>query len=301
MVTKIIGGKVMDEVLTYIKNKNNITEEFLPSKSGFNGNRVFLSENFVIKLFEEKDNEEYENELIIYQNIKKDYVAKLIDTNKFDCYKYLLISRLKAKSLYSIWHTLDYRARENVVKQIAEILKAINFINVRNPISFKKFLKEEYYNWYSRLQVSIELKEKINNSFEQNIKYINDNELVYIVFFDNHFDNFLYDGEKVYAIDFEDIKIGSLDYQLDIWNRMSKYPKLFANEEDEKNINAKDYSNLTQLIRKYYPEMFAISNLEERLRLYSLTYDVKILVKYSLNENQLMDRLNEDMKGDILK
>ena len=44
-----LEGKDMMRYVDTIAVKNNIREKFVPSKAGVNGDRVFLSENYVIK------------------------------------------------------------------------------------------------------------------------------------------------------------------------------------------------------------------------------------------------------------
>ena len=46
----------------------------------------------------------------------------------------------------------------------------------------------------------------------------------------------MFDGEVVYIIDFEYLEVAPLDYQLDKWRRLVKYPHLLANEKDKKRI-----------------------------------------------------------------
>ena len=60
------------------------------------------------------------------------------------------------------------------------------------------------------------------------------------------FDNFIYDGEKVYLIDFDRTIITSLDYDMMIFKTMCENPSKFANEEDEDNIIDSEYKNIYQ-------------------------------------------------------
>ena len=41
-----------------------------------------------------------------------------------DDYKYIIISKVSGKTLYSVWHKLTISERESAVEQIANILKA---------------------------------------------------------------------------------------------------------------------------------------------------------------------------------
>ncbi len=290
----------MLDVIKQIAKKNNLLETFYSAKSGFNGNRVFLSDNHVIKIFDESDYSFYKNEVLVYKNLERDYISKLIDTGIISNTNYILITKIDAIPLYSIWDTLSDSIKENIIYQISNILKDINKLPIESNINFKEYLITNFYNWYNKLNISEDLSKEILSFFKLNIDKFEDNQQNYIIYYDNHFDNFLYSDGKVYVIDFEDLRVGNLDYQLDIWNRMSKYPRLFSNEEDEKKIMDINYHTLTKSIKKYYQEMFNFENLEDRLKIYSLIYDIRIIVKYGLNEEQLRYRLNEELYGNII-
>ncbi len=291
--------------MSIILNDNKIVEcsqnritEYMPSKSGFNGNRVFLSDGAVIKVFEKSDYKYYENEILVLKSLRDSgKVAKIIETGVIDDKKYIKVERIEAEALYGVWHLLNRKDRENIIRQIAGILREINAIPI-GGMNFKAYIESEFNERYGRLIVSKELKDKIYNFFVRNIGKIEEDEDVYLIYLDGHFDNFMYnkDDGKVYVIDFEDVKVGALDYQLDMMNRMSKYPQLFASEDDEKNIRQEDYQDLLSMLKRYYPKMFENKNLKKRLQLYSLVYDMQIIIKHSLHESEIADRLKEDLE-----
>jgi len=49
---------------------------------------------------------------------------------------------------------------------------------------------------------------------------------------------------------------------------MAKYPKKYASEEAEKLVVPKDYSNLMNLYKKFYSELFDFKDVDIRLDLY---------------------------------
>lgn len=284
-----------EKVLEHIADK---IIEYTPSKSGFNGNRVFLSDTTVIKIFKESEYAYYDNEMLVYEYLKNDgCVAKIIETGMINTSKYIKMERINATALYNVWHLLDKEKREELIQQIAKILNIINSIPAKK-IEFKKYIVNEFNKYYNQLNVSENLKDRIYKFYNSNIDKIQENEDVYLTYFDAHFDNFMYNEKenKIYAIDFEDIRIGALDYQLDIINRMCKYPYLFANEEDEKNVKIEDYKDILNILKKNYPKMFENEYLEKRLQLYSLIYDIYIIVKYKLNEEELLYRIEDDLR-----
>ena len=211
----------MNDIIQYVKEKNKIKENFVPSVSTFNGDRVFLSNNYVIKLFDEKSSQYYKNELFAYENMSKEHVAEMIDAGEYSNKNYILMKRIKGKSLYSIWDDLEETEKEKIISQISNILKGINSLKVDKQINFKEFLRNEYKTWFEKLKVNENLKGEIDKKIKKNIQYIDENEKNFWCYFDNHFDNYIYDGNRIKIIDFEDLRKGPIDYQLDVWNRMS--------------------------------------------------------------------------------
>ena len=132
----------MMQYVDTIATKNNIRERFFPAKSGVNGDRVFLSENFVIKFFEGRKEKYYSNELLIYNRLDSEYRSSLIDAGEINSIKYIVVTRTKGNTLYSIWGNLNSEEREKCVKQIANILKEITKIEPAKVIDFRTELTQ---------------------------------------------------------------------------------------------------------------------------------------------------------------
>ncbi len=278
-----------------LSRKNDIRETFAPAKSGVNGDRVFLSENFVIKFFEGRKKKYYPNELMIYSEVSEEYVAKLIDNGEIGESYYIIMERLKGKCLYSIWNELNNKERENSIKQIAGFLKKITTLKEPAVIDFRKELEELYESIMNRITLSYETNRKVCTFFDSNIKCISYAELGYLSYIDVHFDNFLYLDGKIKAIDFEALKIAPLDYQMDRWCRMCRHPDVYANASDKEKVKKGDYANLISLMTRYYPEAFNFDTEEQRLRLYSLLYNLNVMAKHNFSEERMIALFLEDM------
>lgn len=278
-----------------LSRKNGIRETFAPAKSGVNGDRVFLSENFVIKFFEGRKKKYYPNELMVYSEVSEEYVAKLIDNGEIGESYYIIMERLRGKCLYSIWNELSNEERENSIKQIADFLKKITTLKEPAIIDFRKELEEQYESIKNRITLTNETNRKVVAFFDRNIGFISATEFGYLSYIDVHFDNFLYLDGKIKAIDFEALKVAPLDYQMDRWCRMCRHPDVYANVSDKEKVKKRDYTNLTSLMARYYPEAFNFGNQEQRLRLYSLLYNLDVMVKHNFSEERMIALFLEDM------
>lgn len=112
------------EILTKILNKEKIkAEKITKSTSGFT-NQVFFVDEFVIKLTNDsKTKQQLEKEISVYKNIKLDNIPKYISSGEIEDYKYLIISKLNGKPLYSFWHTLDRATQKDIVSKVVCIIK----------------------------------------------------------------------------------------------------------------------------------------------------------------------------------
>ena len=96
---------------------------------------------------------------------------------------------------------------------------------------------------------------------------------------DLHFENVLWDGTQVSAIlDFEWARPAPSDVDLDVLLRFCAYPFLHVAEDYEHLTNAKDYEPVPWWFAADYPELFDRPNALERVRVYSIAYDVRDLL-----------------------
>lgn len=274
------GRNIMENIIKKILEKENIKyNEFIKATSGFTNLVYFIDDEFVIKISKDAEvKKKLNKETAIYQNIKLPYIPKFIASGVIDDFQYLVITKLKGCSLYSIWHTLTAEERHSCVRQMAEILKAFN----RQEYIF---LDNEYkdFDWVGTMREglmskSITLNEMgfdtsdidkfvlstLSNLFSQNT--------FGLVYNDAHFDNFIYDGGKLSLIDFDRVRACPIDYEMLIFKTMTENPLKFASEEDEDKIKEEDYADIYKQFKNEYPEMFKGIDAERRISIYQFNY-----------------------------
>ena len=92
------------------------------------------------------------------------------------------------------------------------------------------------------------------------------------------------DKKIVGILDFERTDWSSIDYNLDVINRMVKEPHKYVSEESDKYIKDKDYADLLTWFKEFYPELFKFKNLEKRLDIYTLSDCLGLLPDWSRSE-----------------
>jgi aminoglycoside phosphotransferase (APT) family kinase protein len=95
------------------------------------------------------------------------------------------------------------------------------------------------------------------------------------------FENVLWDGNKVTAIlDFEWARIAPRDLELDILLRFCAYPFLHVAEDYEHLTKAEDYADVPWWLAEDHPSLFDFARQIERVRVYSIAYDVHDLLQH---------------------
>jgi Ser/Thr protein kinase RdoA (MazF antagonist) len=93
------------------------------------------------------------------------------------------------------------------------------------------------------------------------------------------FENVLWDGDQIAAlIDFEWARGAPSDLELDVLLRFCAYPFLHVAADYEKDTKAEDYDDVPFWIQEDYPALFEWPRALDRLRLYSIAYDVRDLL-----------------------
>ena len=275
--------KIIDKHLSLfgdnpIVNKINI---------GFTNTIYNVNDLYIVKICTDIDNEEEFKREIDFYNSNKDnnYIPKLYysSTDKKDIpYFYEIIEKLKGVSLYEVWHTYNESEREDIIRQLCDIMKMFHS-NKGDKYDWSKYMKEEFNPLYIKSkelnifnEEEIELLDKVYSNFD---KYLESDDFV-LVHNDLHFDNiFIYDG-KIKIIDFERSMYAPKDFELDIFYRMIRKPWKFASEETEEYTRLSDYENIMKYVKKYYPELTNVNNLKERLAIYDIVYFLAQLARH---------------------
>ena len=261
----------------FLKNENIQFNSLKRSTSGFT-NVVFFADDYVVKITNDSDNKKsLHKETEIYKHLNLKNIPKYISSGEIEDYSYLIISKIKGNSLYSIWYKLSEVERIDIVKQIANIIK--EFHKQESSFLSKEFRFENWLDYISGelKNKSTELKKmnfetvEIDNFINEIIPMLFKENKFGLVYNDAHFDNFLYDGKKVSLIDFDRVCYRPLDYELMIFKTMCDNPSKFASEEDENIVFDKDFECVYKTFKKEYSNLYD-SLTESRVKVYQFNY-----------------------------
>ncbi|MBR4177988.1 MAG: aminoglycoside phosphotransferase family protein [Bacilli bacterium] len=288
MIEKIIDKHISLFGDNPIVNKINI---------GFTNTIYDVNNLYIVKICTDIDNEEeFKREIDFYNsNEGNEYIPKLyyFSTDKEDIpYFYEIIEKLKGVSLYEVWHTYSESEREDIIRQLCDIMKMFHNNN-GNKYDWSKYMKDKFNPSYTKSkELNIFNEEELNildKAYSNFDKYLESNDFV-LVHNDLHFDNIFVNDGKIKVIDFERSMYAPRDFELDIFYRMIRKPWKFASEEAEEYTSLDQYKNIMGYVKKYYPELLNVNNLKERLAIYDIVYYLAHLVRHPE-----IDELKEDV------
>ena len=263
---------------------------------GFTNEIFSINDKFILKICKKISNEENFQKEVYFYNFFKDKlkIPQIIiydDSKKFYKRNYMIYNKIKWENLYAKRHLMNDNERKNIIKQLCDNLKIINRSSYIEYI--QKFKLNPVVNWHdtiiNKIKKSlkkIENKKLLSSGFITHIRaFIEINHTILneqkigLVYWDIHFDNILINNNQISGIlDFERTELWSIDYVLNIIRKMIEYPTKYISEKFEKFAKQEDYIHLLDWFHEFYPELFAFTNLDKRLDLYALEYDLHTLL-----------------------
>ena len=234
---------------------------------------------------------------------------------------WLVAQRLPGIPLSRAWPTLTHAARRDAIRQIADRLKAVH----RTPCPRLDGL-HDVPQLLDPAPSGSEAVQRLLNAIEKasvlpNIdptlmadaaKVVIDLapaldpfDSATIVHGDLTFENILWDGSEVTALlDFEYARPGPPDLDLDVLLRFCALPHLHVAPDYEHLTKAEDYAEVPWWLAEEYPELFSHHRQLDRVRLYSMAWDVRELLAFPphepltrLHKHHPYQRLSQVLRG----
>jgi len=297
--------KLTDQQVKEICARHSIPYNFHARiNTGFSHEVHKLNDDLIIKLFNTRNPVNFNTELELLKSDLDFPRPKMIASYRGTSIQdrsYIIMSFVFGSSLGSKWHKATDDQREQLIASISQALKAINHIELHTisntSVSWDTIVEQQINKLTHKLLsnniLTGEQAQKVTATIDTNKKNLAGSEL-FPIYWDIHFDNFIVNEQfKLRAIiDLENVRIAALDYPLFVVKKLTDEPQKYLREEDEKYANLKDYARLKEWYKKYYPEMFAFDNLEQRIKIYQLIDTLHLLVDWS-SDKELFRKLDE--------
>lgn len=282
-------------------------------------NEVWMSENHVIRV-NRRPNQRLRREAVLGPSLPAEigYPMVVAYGGQMGA-DFLVVRRVTGRPLAHCWPDMTRESRRRAVHQIAAKMKRLH--QTPGPanlplIDAPQMLRGDTLSPVMSLLVTLDQA----RSLAHVDKYLIDDveRLVYeltpsiepfssdfLVHGDLTFENVLWDGTDITAIlDFEWARTAPADVDLDVFLRMCCYPFLHVADKYYERTRAEDYADVPWWLAEDYPELFEAPRQYDRLKLYSIAYDLRDLTMFpppapanQLNELHALNRLRNTVDG----
>jgi len=282
-------------------------------------NEVWLTDNHVIRV-NRRPNQRLRREAILGPSLPAEIGYPMVVSygGKMGA-DFLVVRRIPGRPLAHCWPSMTPADRRNAVRQIAAKLRRLH----RTPgptnlpvIDTPQMLRGDTLSPVMSLLVALDQARSMRyvdtgmvNEVERLVyelsPAIEPFDSNFLIHGDLTFENILWDGADVTAIlDFEWSRTAPADVDLDVFLRMCCHPQLHVGDAWVDQTRTQDYADVPWWLQEDYPELFQHRRQYDRLRLYSIAYDLRDLTTFpppappdQLSELHAVNRLQRTVLG----
>ena len=234
---------------------------------------------------------------------------------------WLIVKRLPGDVLARYWPSMNNVERREAIHQLAGALRALHQTPAPTDLpeidsTAPQLLSTRTFSPVMPLLVAIDrlrefphidptLLDRTEQLVAETAPALTPFDATTLVHGDLTFENVLWDGKRVTAVlDFEWARAGPPDLDLDVLLRFCSLPHLHVAADYEHLTLADDYREVPWWLAEDYPELFSFANQFDRVRLYSIAYDVRDLILEpptgpvaSLSQHHAHHRLDATVSG----
>lgn len=212
---------------------------------------------------------------------------------------WLIVERVRGRPLSRCWPTMGDEARREAVHQLADRLRLLHsFVPPNLPALQSRPQLLDPARLGSQAVVALvaglrkaaglpRVEARVMGDLERLVvatsSVLDPFDAPTLVHGDLTFENILWDSQeqRISAfLDFEWSRTGPADLDLDVLLRCVAYPELHVAADYEHLTRAVDYSQVPWWLAESYPELFSFPSQLERVRLYSIAWDVQELLRF---------------------
>jgi len=282
-------------------------------------NEVWLTPNHVVRI-NRRPNQRLRREAILGPSLPAEigYPMVVAYGGRMGA-DYLVLRRIPGRPLAHCWPDMTRESRHDAIRQLAVKLRRLH----RTPgpadlprIDAPQMLRSDTLSPVMSLLVALDqvrslphvdsgLIDDVERLVFELTSAIEPFESQFLVHGDLTFENILWDGERITAVlDFEWARTSPSDVDLDVFLRVCCLPQLHVADAFYDRTRPEDYAEVPWWMQEAYPELFAVPRQLDRLRLYSIAYDIRDLATCPpqapaerLHENHALNRLRGTICG----
>lgn len=207
---------------------------------------------------------------------------------------WMITERLPGQVLSRCWPAMSREDRRSAIRQLAERLQQLHGYVLREPlpeVAIPQLLASSAGpGSVDRLMSGLDAAQDLDHVdpvlvlraktlVRESLAALDPVPAETLIHGDIHFENVLWDGERITGLlDFEWARTAASDLELDVFLRFCAFPFLHVAEDYEQVTLPGDYAEVPGWLAQDYPELFAHPRLRDRLRVYSIAYDLRELL-----------------------
>ena len=261
-----------------------------------NTNEVWFVGPYVLRVCPVAGTRRLSNEAAVMNRLPEGVPhARVVATGPSRLGEWLVSERLRGQPLSRAWPTMRETERQDAVHQVGRALRALHDLPPEGASAAPGFLSGDTLECPHQLPASrlLELLDRVGHLPHVDLALVEAARALVIttrgvlddgppsatIHGDLHFENLLWHQPRLTAVlDFEWTRPGPADLDLDVLLRFCADPGAHVAVDYKDRTHAADYRSVPRWLREVYPELFAHPRLNERLALYSLSYDVRDLL-----------------------
>jgi len=207
---------------------------------------------------------------------------------------WMITERLPGQVLSRCWPAMSRADRRSAITQLAERLQQLHAYVLNESLpevaTPQLFASSAGPGSFDRLMCGLDAAQDLEHIdpvlilraktlVRENLAALDPVPAETLIHGDIHFENVLWDGERITGLlDFEWARTAAPDLELDVFLRFCAFPFLHVAEDYEQVTLPGDYAEVPRWLAEDYPELFAHPRLQDRLRVYSIAYDLRELL-----------------------
>lgn len=251
-------------------------------------NEVWLTPTHVVRLSSGRFRESFKHEVAAIQLIRdRVSVPKIVAHGELGTREWMIARRVPGQNLLDAWPALDWQERRRAVLALARELAQLHSIELpagfANPwqtdaITLPGKARDAYHVQPRYFPVIIKslrssgllepaLLARAEQWLHEQLPLFEHDEDV-LLHGDLHFNNLMWDGERITLLDLEGASRGARDVELDTIIRFTCAPAPFYGQARQAQTSSDDYRDVLSTLQEGYPALFAAPGLEARLKVY---------------------------------
>ena len=258
-------------------------------------NEVWYAGPYVIRISANPDSRRLRYESLLAAHLPKAVkYPEIVTYGRSNVAEWLIVRRVEGEPLSRAWPEMSERQRRDAVEEIGGALRELHQVAVPPieglaPPFLGETLECPHQLPASRIRQLLEQARGLpgvsHTVLDQAHVLVDEAESaldpapVNLIHGDLHFENVLWDGNQISAIlDFEFARPEAPDVDLDVILRFCADPFLHVADDYAHLARRSDYREVPAWLRDAYPEIFAHPRVQERLSVYSLSYELRHLL-----------------------